>query len=134
MATIDHTACIHPRTPAGRAACRKLRAGLAANIDFSPKVTHPAPVDQIARYAKKHHLGPEAEAGMRAASSEIKMTGTVARRIARQAAKAENARIQPRRSGARVAVDNSTCVQAALHTSRGLCACGHMTGEFRVAA
>jgi len=33
------------------------------------------------------------------------------------------ARIQPRRSGARVSTDASTCVQAALHT-RGRCACG----------
>lgn len=33
-------------------------------------------------------------------------------------------RIQPRRSGARVAIDNSGCVQAALHTGRGKCACG----------
>jgi hypothetical protein len=32
-------------------------------------------------------------------------------------------RIQPRRSGARVAATSSTCVQAALHT-RGRCACG----------
>lgn len=35
------------------------------------------------------------------------------------------ARIQPRRSGARVSANASACVQAALHTGVGtLCACG----------
>lgn len=36
------------------------------------------------------------------------------------------ARIQPRRSGARVAADGSACVQAALHVDAhgGRCACG----------
>lgn len=106
MATIDHTACIHPRTPAGRAACRKLRAGLAAN---SAAVSTPS-VNMV--------------------KVQTELIGKIKRRQATEAA----LRIQPRRSGARVSVDSSTCVQAALHTSRGLCACGHMTGEFRVAA
>lgn len=57
---------------------------------------------------------------------EIKMTGPVARRMARHAMKAENARIQPRRSGARVSINTSGCVQAALHIDAhgGRCACG----------
>jgi len=37
-------------------------------------------------------------------------------------------RIQPRRSGARVAATSSSCVQAALHT-RGRCACGWESWE-----
>lgn len=60
-------------------------------------------------------------------TEDIKITGPVARRMARTAAKADNMkaeRIQPRRGGARVAARNSTCVQAALHTGKGLCACG----------
>lgn len=75
---------------------------------------------------------------------EIRMTGPVARRMARQAVKADNVqadllakikrrqateaalRIQPRRSGARVSTRNTTCVQAALHIDAhgGRCACG----------
>jgi hypothetical protein len=57
---------------------------------------------------------------------EIKMTGPVARRMARQAVKADNARIQPRRSGARVSTRGASCVQAALHVDAhgGRCACG----------
>lgn len=127
MATIDHTACTHPRTPAGRAACRKLRAGLAT-------VSTDAYARAEIRMNRDSQDDPDVRAAFRRVTDEIKMTGPVARRMARTAAKADNARIQPRRSGARVAVDSSTCVQAALHTSRGLCACGHMTGEFRVAA
>jgi hypothetical protein len=55
-------------------------------------------------------------------TDEIKMTGPVARRIARQSAKAD--RIQPRRSGARVSGPFASCVQAALHYGTGRCACG----------
>jgi len=54
------------------------------------------------------------------ADEPVKLTGPVARRMAKHAAKAN--RIQPRRAGARVAIDNSGCVQAALHTT-GRCAC-----------
>lgn len=123
MARIDHTNCTHPRTPAGRRGCRA--AGTAA----------PAPDyigEHIRRTAANHAAKARMDRDYDAREVQIKMTGPVARRMARTAAKAD--RIQPRRSGARVAVDSSTCVQAALHTSRGLCACGHMTGEFRVAA
>lgn len=106
MAKIDHTNCTHPRTPAGRRACR------AALND-------PTPVAGIPGTS----LG-EMRQGFR--DSEIKMTGPVARRMARHAAKAEIKRIQPKRSGARVAIDNSGCVQAALHVDAhgGRCACG----------
>jgi hypothetical protein len=68
-------------------------------------------------------------AGLVVAKGEdyIKMTGPVARRMARQAAAAD--RIQPRRGGARVSAKNTTCVQAALHTS-GRCACGWHAANF----
>lgn len=129
MARIDHTACTHPRTPAGRAACRKLRAGLAT------KVVNGEIRDLCSTCGKNVVRVGNVNCwscNTNASPAPIKMTGPVARRMARQAAASD--RIQPRRSGARVFADTSTCVQAALHTSRGLCACGHMTGEFRVAA
>lgn len=106
---MDHTNCTHPRTPAGRRACRSgnnLPADTGVNAVYN---------DFISDRARKAVM-----------NSEIKMTGPVARRIARQAAKADMKRIQPRRSGARVSVTGSTCVQAALHIDAhgGRCACG----------
>ena len=83
---ISHAGCTHPRTPAGRRACR------AGN----------APVSAERRLAESAGLVPN-------------------RRPQRAS---EAVRIQPRRSGARVAIDASGCVQAALHTGRGKCACG----------
>jgi hypothetical protein len=125
MATIDHTACTHPRTPAGRAACRKLRAGLAAT---TPAVGGIKMTGDVAR--RMARTAAKVENAQRELLAKVQRRAAISQAIIRQ----DNARIQPRRSGARVAVDSSTCVQAALHTSRGLCACGHMTGEFRVAA
>lgn len=111
---IDHTNCTHPRTPAGRRACR---AAVASG--------GPAPVapDYIAQHILKVRTSHAAKARMDRDydAQEIRMTGPVARRMAKHAAKSD--RIQPRRSGARVAIDNSGCVQAALHTT-GRCACG----------
>lgn len=99
---ISHAGHNHPATPAARSACRKSNG--------NPNVTRIESDGYVARAAK----------------SEIRMTGAVARRMARTAMKAENMRIQPRRSGARVAIDDSGCVQAALHIDAhgGRCACG----------
>lgn len=118
---VSHANCTHARTPAGRRACR---AGNAA-----PVVT---PLTGTA-------FDP-------AVMPEIKMTAATARKLARHAAAADRlrasredsarkpvqkpARIQPRRSGARVSRDGSSCVQAALHTSNGRCACGWHTPGF----
>lgn len=91
MARIDHTACTHPRTPAGRRGCR---AGMAS------------PIESIS--ARIERTRPERKARLDAVLSGAPK------------------RIQPRRSGARVAVGSSTCVQAALHIDAhgGRCACG----------
>lgn len=99
---ISHAGHDHPSTAAARGACRR-------------KLTIAEPVNPVRRLAEQAGLVPE-----------IRMTGPVARRMARQAMKAENARIQPRRSGARVSATSSTCVQAALHIDAhgGRCACG----------
>jgi hypothetical protein len=94
---ISHAGHNHPATPAARAACRKSTG--------NPNVT-------------------------RIESDGLILTGAVVRRMARTAAKADNmkaARIQPRRSGARVSAGTSTCVQAALHKGNGRCACGWHT-------
>lgn len=112
MARIDHTACTHPRTPAGRRACRQ---------GGSPA---PAP-DYIGDHIRKTAANGAMKARMDRRYDDIKMTGPVARRIGRQAMAADNARIQPRRSGARVDARKASCVQAALHTPGTIrCACG----------
>jgi hypothetical protein len=54
----------------------------------------------------------------------------LARTAGRNAQIAAKIRIQPRRGGARVAARNTTCVQAALHTGAGRCACGWHTEGF----
>lgn len=100
---MSHESCTHPRTPAGRRACR---AGNTSVV--------------IENQAVDAYVNRIAETG------QIKMTGAVARRMARQAAKADMVRIQPRRSGARVSTTSNGCVQAALHIDAhgGRCACG----------
>lgn len=120
MSRIDHTNCTHPRTPAGRRACRN-------------GATAPAPkVDYIAEHIRKTAANGAMKARMDRKYAEIKAERMAeiranaddSREIAEYLVhKAENARIQPRRSGARVSADNSSCVQAALHT-HGRCACG----------
>lgn len=114
---ISHAGHTHPSTPAARAACRKaMTAGIVV----------PVADTYIADHIRKTAAAGRIKATMdrRYDEAEIKMTGPVARRMAKQAARADNARIQPRRSGARVAAGSSTCVQAALHTGTGRCACG----------
>lgn len=112
---ISHAGHNHPATPAARAACRKSNG--------NPSVTRIESDGYIADHIRKVAANGRMKTRMDREYAEIKMTGDVARRMARQAAKADNARIQPRRSGARVTTASSTCVQAALHT-RGRCACG----------
>lgn len=111
---MSHENCTHPRTPAGRSACR--RATDAGGTTFLA-YTNPMPLAQSARII--NDLRSEG-------AMETKMTGPVARRMARQAARADMVRPQPRRSGARVSTRNSSCVQAALHIDAhgGRCACG----------
>lgn len=75
---ISHADCTHPRTPAGRRACR---TGNTPTVVKTPQKPPAAP------------------------------------------------RIQPRRSGARVRIDASGCIQAALHTV-GRCACGWHEEKF----
>jgi hypothetical protein len=105
MARIDHTNCTHPRTPAGRRGCR---SGSGA-----PRM--PRSVGREMEIQSKR---------LPVMTDEIKITGATARKLARHAAKAD--RIQPRRSGARVSINSSGCVQAALHVDAhgGRCACG----------
>lgn len=110
---ISHAGHTHPATPAGRRACR------AGNPTFNEATgVLDMGTPKVRVKATAADLGLD--------MGEIRMTGAVARRIARQAVKADNARIQPRRSGARVASSSSACVQAALHIDAhgGRCACG----------
>lgn len=98
---IDHTNCTHPRTPAGRRACRA-------------QVSAGAPAPVAPDYVGEHIRRTAANHAMKA----------------RMDREYDEVRIQPRRSGARVAAKSSTCVQAALHTGRGRCACGWHTEGF----
>jgi hypothetical protein len=79
MARIDHTACTHPRTPAGRAACRKsgavaptakpvsihaktadeLNAESRRRIANAKTTAQLNQQDRIRAYAKKHHTDAE---------------------------------------------------------------------------
>lgn len=111
---ISHVGHNHPATPAGRRACR---AG-APTFDITTGVLDMGAAPVKAKKVTATDLGLD--------MGEIRMTGAVARRMARQAMKSENARIQPRRGGARVSIKSSGCVQAALHIDShgGRCACG----------
>ena len=121
---ISHAGHNRPSTPAPRSACRKLMAGSGG----SPTVQR---IEGDGSYIGQHIRRSAANAAIKAKmdrrydADEIKMTGQTARKLARHAAAAD--RIQPRRSGARVAASSSTCVQAALHTGTGRCACGWHT-------
>lgn len=130
---IDHTNCTHARTPAGRRECRTLGgpAGWAAanSAAINKPTGMPEPIiagDYIGEHIRKTAANHTMKARMDREYAEVRMTGQLARRMARQAAKADMARPQPRRSGARVSTGNSSCVQAALHIDAhgGRCACG----------
>jgi hypothetical protein len=86
---ISHAGHNHPATQAGRRACRAGNASLPSDTGVN------AVYNDFVRTAPRR---------------EIKVTGPVARRMARQAVKADNLRA-------------GRCIQAALHT-RGRCACG----------
>lgn len=124
---ISHAGHNHPATPAGRRACR------ASGGDGDSQANRP--VGAVRKLAEDAGLvTPAADRNARLdamkarldsmADEPIKLSGAQARKIARHAAKADRVRIQPKRSGARVAIDDSGCVQAALHIGRGKCACG----------
>jgi hypothetical protein len=107
---ISHANCTHPRTPAGRRACRAGAAPVTKDRTYgAPEIGIP------------YVVWPEgvSEAGYR------KLVRAAGARHARNAPE-KPARIQPRRGGARVPARSSTCVQAALHIAAhgGRCACG----------
>jgi hypothetical protein len=106
---MDHTNCTHPRTPAGRRACR------ATNNSVVGLSYVPIPEDF-----------PGTDRAFRKANPGRPVTLAEAIPNRRRQRFSEAARIQPRRSGARVSATGSTCVQAALHIDAhgGRCACG----------
>ena len=107
MAKIDHSACTHPRTPAGRRACRALHNQHVDGLAMSEMIHRPAPEVVPEGHVVIPGLGVTVPNRRRQRSSDA-------------------ARIQPRKAGARVSAKNSTCIQAALHTPKngGRCACG----------
>lgn len=118
---ISHADCTHPRTPAGRRACRD-----AARIRDEHQAREPrvGSVDEAIAYVIANPKKAAAAATAKAESWIASYgTDTARARVAARKPSQRPARIQPRRSGARVDATASTCVQAALHT-RGRCACG----------
>lgn len=99
---MDHSNCTHPRTPAGRRTCR-------AGGDVNPvrDLTVAADLVKPTKAAANHEMKSRMDR-----QPEIKMTGAMARKLARHAAKADA--MKPK----------GKCVQGALHTGRGRCACG----------
>lgn len=128
---ISHAGHNHPATPAARAACRKLMNGAGG----SPTVQR---IEGDGSYIGQHIRRSAANAAIKAQmdrrydAQETPLDREIGRARANQAARRRmdldaTRRIQPRRSGARVAASSSTCVQAALHTGTGRCACGWHT-------
>lgn len=106
---IDHTNCNHPRTPAGRAACRKASR-------LVPIIT---PTPNIAADLRKLNdaLAP------RTATRRKSTKGGIPAGFVRT--DDVPARRQPTaRRGKVAASDPRTCVQWELHTGTGRCACG----------
>ena len=113
---IDHSNCTHPRTPAGRAACRK-------------QGTTPAPAPTLG----VPYFSPEGEAARARKAPSIaadlrKLEADQARRKLPTAGRADRiirARVAAGGTGRKVAAsDPRTCVQWELHTGSGRCACG----------
>ncbi len=76
MARIDHTACNHPKTPKARAACRSLRANLAAAIDPTAVVTSVSAVDYVGDHIRKVAANYAMKARMDRASDTCTRKGT----------------------------------------------------------
>lgn len=121
---IDHTNCTHPRTPAGRRVCRDAARVRDVHQAMEPQVSS---IQEAIAYVIAN---PDKAVAAATAKAEawIASSGTdkARARVAARKRSQRPARIQPRRSGARVSIDNSGCVQAALHTDAhgGRCACG----------
>lgn len=114
---ISHAGHNHPATPAARAACRK---ALAANPLALAGTSAFTPIDrEIVRAQMNRDARRRMDRGPIVGELDLR------NRIARQSVE-KPARIQPRRSGARVSARNTSCVQAALHIDAhgGRCACG----------
>lgn len=143
MARIDHTGHNHPNTTAARTACRNEIREAAARIDayYGNKPLGPDPrlavvVPPADNYIDQHVRKTVANATMKAkidrtAPIEKEIARSQANQRARRAMDLQAKRIQPRRSGARVSGQFSTCVQAALHIDAhgGRCACGWVAAK-----
>lgn len=118
---MSHANCTHPRTPAGRRACRAGNA--AAPVVIAPTVVPTSP-------GLRHPEIKWTAAAVRRAGKAIAKADAMRadRDKARQAAAAAP-RIQGRRIPSRVVRDGSGCIQASLHTS-GRCACGWHAENF----
>ena len=114
---IDHTNCTHPRTPAGRRVCRTQYQADMDGRAMTQLMNTPVP-DAATRRGAAKAMQDKLE-GMADAPAPRKV-----RAGANMTVPAPKARRQPKRSTRRVADDGSGCVQAALHTGRGRCACG----------
>lgn len=82
MTRIDHTNCPHPRTPAGRAACRK--AGTVASVEPSASLTREQLMDGMTtrekdRFTAKLQSDADKARGRLAKRSDSKAVDAMAR-------------------------------------------------------
>lgn len=102
---ISHAGHDHPSTAAARGACRRKLTIAEPVVDARPVVKAPA---------------------IKWTAASVRRAGIAMGKAQMMREQRDNARIQPRRSGARVSARNTSCVQAALHIDAhgGRCACG----------
>lgn len=140
MARIDHTNCSHPRTPAARSACRKIaqQRSLGINVESSADssanrgvVVDSTPdyiADQIRATVANHKMKARMDrdyAKIRAAARAARAAESARTKAAGRLAKiGKPSPIKPSDDGN----DYAHCVQAALHTGYGRCACGWHRG------
>lgn len=157
MATrIDHTTCSHERTPKARAACRArqrdydstmtaVREAKTPEMDAS---TRAAAVTFLADHRAKQAAAPAARAETKITRRSRRTDPALRvadRRMSEIRAAADRETWREARSSARKAalrvvsrpvipsadgLDYGHCVQAALHTGGGRCACGWHTAGF----
>lgn len=135
MARIDHTNCAHPRTPAGRRACRNAPITMASVA--REMFTTPDPVISNADKLRRSMAlalatpGDVLAANANAKTEEwIAENGTpAAKRRINAAGRSKEIRANAAAMRRRESAVLNGCVQAALHTT-GRCACGWASAGF----
>lgn len=129
MARIDHTNCTHPRTPAGRSACRRMSVQRDLGINMEGLADSGANRGVI-KEEPRVHTPMEREIYRSQLTRKAITEAARNARMNRNRADAADGRMARRRAPSADGVDYNHCVQAALHVGRGRCACGWHTEGF----